>query len=32
VIDAEEVASLASERGRHVTAREIGIDAGGTWY
>jgi hypothetical protein len=32
VIDAEEVASLASERGRHVTAQEIDIDASGTWY
>lgn len=36
MIDAEEVAEqvayLASERGRHVTAQEIGIDAGGTWY
>ena len=36
VIDAEEVAEqvayLASERGRHVTAQEIGVDAGGTWY
>jgi NAD(P)-dependent dehydrogenase (short-subunit alcohol dehydrogenase family) len=32
VIDAEEVAYLASERGRHVTAQEIGVDAGGTWY
>jgi NAD(P)-dependent dehydrogenase (short-subunit alcohol dehydrogenase family) len=29
---AEQVAYLASERGRHVTAQEIGVDAGGTWY
>ncbi|WP_276257894.1 SDR family NAD(P)-dependent oxidoreductase [Haloglomus litoreum] len=29
---AEQVAYLASERGRHITAQEIGVDAGGTWY
>jgi NAD(P)-dependent dehydrogenase (short-subunit alcohol dehydrogenase family) len=29
---AEQVAYLASERGRHITAQEIGIDAGMTWY
>jgi NAD(P)-dependent dehydrogenase (short-subunit alcohol dehydrogenase family) len=29
---AEQVAYLASEAGRHITAQEIGIDAGGTWY
>ncbi|MFC7236364.1 SDR family NAD(P)-dependent oxidoreductase [Halosegnis marinus] len=29
---AEQVAYLAGPHGRHVTAQEIGVDAGGTWY
>jgi NAD(P)-dependent dehydrogenase (short-subunit alcohol dehydrogenase family) len=29
---AEQVAYLASEQGRHISAQEIGVDAGGTWY
>jgi NAD(P)-dependent dehydrogenase (short-subunit alcohol dehydrogenase family) len=29
---AEQVAYLASDHGRHVSAQEIGVDAGGTWY
>ena len=29
---AEQVAYLAGPHGRHITAQEIGVDAGGTWY
>ena len=29
---AEQVAYLASEHGRHISAQEIGVDGGGTWY
>jgi NAD(P)-dependent dehydrogenase (short-subunit alcohol dehydrogenase family) len=29
---AEQVAYLAGPNARHVTAQEIGVDAGGTWY
>lgn len=29
---AEQVAYLAGPHARHVTAQEIGVDAGGTWY
>jgi NAD(P)-dependent dehydrogenase (short-subunit alcohol dehydrogenase family) len=29
---AEQVAYLAGPQGRNVTAQEIGIDCGGTWY
>lgn len=29
---AEQVAYLASERGRHISAQEIAIDGGATWY
>jgi len=36
VVDAEEVAEqvayLAGPHGRHITAQEIAVDAGGTWY
>lgn len=29
---AEQVAYLVSEHGYHISAQEIGVDAGGTWY
>lgn len=29
---AEQVAYLAGPHGQHITAQEIGVDAGGTWY
>jgi NAD(P)-dependent dehydrogenase (short-subunit alcohol dehydrogenase family) len=36
VVEPEEVAAqvayLAGPHGRHITAQEIGVDAGGTWY
>ncbi|MEK2481585.1 SDR family oxidoreductase, partial [Lactobacillus acidophilus] len=29
---AEMIAYLASDGGRHITAQDINIDSGGTWY